>query len=105
MLNEKGDVRVILRNMTKTLDGMSCIAACILAIAMAFMNALIPKLVFSVGANQTEKWIAIWLFSPVFSFLIYVRSQQLFDGHGLLWSMVRSIVVLLPIFVLVYFNF
>lgn len=105
MLNEQEDVRVILRNMTKSPDGVSCIAACILAIAMAAMNVVMPDLFNAENTNRAEKWLAIWLVSPVLSFLIYLRSHQLFDGGGSLWPMVRSIVVLAPVFVLIYFNF
>lgn len=105
MLNEKEDVRVILRDMTKSPDGVSCIAACMLAIVMGLMNILMPELFNAVNTTLVGKWLAIWFFSPALSFLIYVRSHQIFDGHGPLWPMVRSMVVLIPVFVLIYFNF
>ena len=104
MLNEKEDVRAILRGMTKSSDGRSCIVACLISIAMAAMNLLIPDLFIAGNINRTEKWLAIWLAFPLLSFLIYLRSQQIFDGSGSMWLLVRSIFVLFPVFVLIYFN-
>ena len=105
MLNERDDVRTILKDMTKSPDGISCIAACMLSIAMAITNALVPELFHAGNADRTGKWLAIWLVLPPLLFLLYLRNRQLIDGIGRIWTLVRSIAVLSPAFVLSYFNF
>jgi hypothetical protein len=105
MLNEKDDIRSILRDMTKSLDGRSCIVACAVSITMATINFLIPDLFSTKNINHSEKWFVIWIVFPALALLLYLRIQQILDGSSSIWPLARSIFVLSPVFVLAYFNF
>lgn len=104
MLNERDDIQTIFRDMTKSLDGATCIAACMLSFAMAALNTLMPEVLQAGSAGRTGKWLAIWFWMPLLLFLIYLRCRQLMDGSGRAWVLIRSITVLSPVFVLIYFN-
>lgn len=104
MLNEKENIGLILKDITKSAEGRSCLVACVISIVMATLNWSIPDLFGTTNLNRTEKWLVIWLIFPLLNFLLYLRVKQLFDGAGILWTLVRSVFVLLPVFVLIYFN-
>ena len=103
MIDERKDIREILREMTRQLDGRVYIIATTVAITLLILNLIRSDYVAGQPAIS-GKWIMIWSCVPVLLFLIYTQLRQLIEGSGYIVNFIRSLFIIVPTFYLAYIN-